>query len=112
MRRLFIAAASAAAALASAQAANAQEAYLSEVREMAANFCPRGWAPASGQTLPINQNTALFSLLGTRYGGDGRTTFQLPNLQAAARMSPLPDGAEPARTIVCIAIEGIFPARN
>lgn len=55
--------------------------YLSEIRIMAFNFAPRGWAQCNGQTLPINQNQALFSLLGTMYGGDGRTNFMLPNLQ-------------------------------
>jgi microcystin-dependent protein len=55
--------------------------YLSEIRIMAFNFAPKGWALCNGQLLPINQNQALFSLLGTTYGGDGRTTFGLPNLQ-------------------------------
>jgi microcystin-dependent protein len=49
---------------------------------VAFNFAPRGWAFCSGQLMPINQNQALFALLGTTYGGDGRTTFALPNLQA------------------------------
>jgi microcystin-dependent protein len=48
---------------------------------MSFNYPPKGWAPCNGQTLPINQNQALFALLGTMYGGDGRTTFALPNLQ-------------------------------
>jgi microcystin-dependent protein len=55
--------------------------YLSEIRMMSFNFAPKGWALCNGQLLPINQNQALFSLLGTTYGGDGRTTFGLPNLQ-------------------------------
>ena len=50
------------------------------------NFAPRGWATCSGQLLPINQNQSLFSLLGTTYGGDGRTTFALPNMQGRAPM--------------------------
>ena len=49
--------------------------YLSEIRIMSFNFAPKGWALCNGQLLPINQNQALFSLLGTTYGGDGRTTF-------------------------------------
>ncbi|GMA15239.1 phage tail protein (plasmid) [Deinococcus metallilatus] len=57
------------------------EPFLSEIRIMSFNFAPRGWALCNGQLLPINQNQALFSLLGTTYGGDGRTTFALPNLQ-------------------------------
>lgn len=55
--------------------------YLSEVRIMSFNFAPKGWAMCNGQLMPINQNQALFSLLGTTYGGDGRTTFGLPNLE-------------------------------
>ena len=57
------------------------EPFLSEIRIMSFNFPPRGWAFCDGQLLPINQNQALFSLLGTTYGGDGRTNFALPNLQ-------------------------------
>ena len=56
--------------------------FLSEIRIMSFGFAPRGWAQCNGQLLPINQNQALFSLLGTTYGGDGRTTFGLPNLQS------------------------------
>jgi microcystin-dependent protein len=55
--------------------------YLSEIKIMSFPFAPKGWAQCNGQLLPINQNQALFSLLGTMYGGDGRTTFALPNLQ-------------------------------
>jgi microcystin-dependent protein len=58
------------------------EPFLSEIRIMSFNFAPKGWALCNGQLLPINQNQALFSLLGTTYGGDGRVTFGLPNLQA------------------------------
>jgi microcystin-dependent protein len=60
--------------------------FLSEIKMMSFNFPPKGWAMCNGQLLPINQNQALFSLLGTTYGGDGRTTFALPNLQGAAPM--------------------------
>jgi microcystin-dependent protein len=56
--------------------------YIGEIAAMGiVNFCPRGWASAEGQLLPINQNQSLFSLLGTTYGGDGRTTFGLPDLR-------------------------------
>jgi microcystin-dependent protein len=58
--------------------------FVAEIRIFAGNFAPTGWAFCNGQLLPISQNTALFSLLGTNYGGDGRTTFGLPNLQGAA----------------------------
>ena len=57
------------------------EPFLSEIRIMSFNFAPRGWALCNGQLLPINQNQALFSLLGTTYGGNGQTNFGLPNLQ-------------------------------
>lgn len=59
----------------------AQERYLGEIFMTGANFCPRGTANADGQLLPIAQNTALFSLFGTIYGGDGRSTFALPDLR-------------------------------
>ena len=55
--------------------------FMGEVKMMAFNFAPKGWALANGQTMAINQNQALFSLFGTMYGGDGRTTFALPKLQ-------------------------------
>jgi microcystin-dependent protein len=58
--------------------------FLSEIRIVSFNFAPKGWALCNGQILPINQNQALFSLLGTTYGGDGRTTFALPNFQGRA----------------------------
>src|SRR6516225_6298908 len=57
--------------------------FVGEVRMFCGNFAPTGWAFCNGQLLPIAQNTALFSLLGTNYGGDGRSTFGLPNLQGA-----------------------------
>lgn len=60
--------------------------FLAEIRIFAGNFAPTGWALCNGQILPISQNTALFSLLGTTYGGDGKTNFALPNLQGSAPM--------------------------
>lgn len=59
------------------------ESFVAEIAIVGFNFAPVGWAMCNGQLLPIAQNTALFSLLGTTYGGDGRTTFALPNLQGA-----------------------------
>ena len=61
--------------------------FVAEIRPFAFNFAPTGWAQCNGQLLPISQNTALFSLLGTYYGGDGKSTFGLPNLQGSAPMS-------------------------
>ena len=60
------------------------EPFLSEIRIFSFNFAPKGWATCNGQLLPINQNQALFALLGTTYGGNGQTTFALPNLQGKA----------------------------
>jgi microcystin-dependent protein len=60
--------------------------FLAEIRMFGGNFPPRGWATCDGQLMSISQNTALFSLLGTTYGGDGRVTFGLPDLRGAAPM--------------------------
>lgn len=64
------------------------EPFIAEIRIFAGNFAPRGWAFCNGQLLPVAQNTALFSLIGTTYGGDGRTTTALPNLEGRAPMHP------------------------
>src|SRR5205085_513660 len=58
--------------------------FMSEVKIVSFNFAPKGWAMCNGQFLPINQNQALFSLLGTMYGGNGQTTFALPDLRGKA----------------------------
>jgi microcystin-dependent protein len=58
--------------------------FVAEIRMFGFNFAPTGWAFCNGQLMPISQNTALFSLLGTFYGGDGKSTFALPNLQGSA----------------------------
>jgi|ERR1044072_746735 microcystin-dependent protein len=60
------------------------EPFLSEIKIVSFNFPPKGWALCNGQSLPINQNQALFALLGTTYGGNGQTTFNLPNLRGRA----------------------------
>jgi microcystin-dependent protein len=66
--------------------------FVGEIRIFAGNFAPTGWAMCNGQLLPISQNTALFSLLGTYYGGDGKSTFALPNLEGSV---PLHQGQGP-----------------
>jgi microcystin-dependent protein len=66
------------------------EPFLSEIRIMSFNFAPKGWAMCNGQLLPINQNQALFSLLGTTYGGNGQTTFALPDLRG---LVPIHEGS-------------------
>jgi len=62
--------------------------FVAEIRIFPFNFAPKGWAFCDGQLLPLSQNTALFSLLGTTYGGDGKSTFALPDLQGNAAMHP------------------------
>ncbi|XAH23521.1 tail fiber protein [Xylophilus sp. GW821-FHT01B05] len=67
--------------------------FVAEIRIVTFNFAPTGWAQCNGQLMPISQNTALFSLLGTNYGGDGNTTFALPNFQGSF---PLHQGQGPS----------------
>lgn len=67
--------------------------FLGEIRAVGFNFAPTGWATCDGQLLPLSQNTALFALLGTFYGGDGKSTFALPNLQAS---TPVGTGQGPS----------------
>jgi microcystin-dependent protein len=78
------------------------EPYIGEVVLFAGNYAPRGWAFAQGQLLQIADHQALYSVLGTAYGGDGRTTFALPDTR----------GDEPACMHYIIALQGIFPPRN
>lgn len=79
------------------------EPYLGQIELFAFNFAPQGWAFCEGQLLPINVNQALFSLLGTTYGGDGVGNFALPKLS----------GAEPLQGLrYCIALTGIYPPRS
>lgn len=114
--------------------------YIGEVMLVGFNFCPRGSVEANGQLLPISSNTALFALLGTMYGGDGRTTFAVPDLRgrapihagqgrglpvavqgemrggsSVARAAGTPDPAQTVPTLAmryCVATVGIFPSRN
>jgi len=79
--------------------------FLGEVETFAFGFCPLGWSTLNGQLLSISQNTALFSLLGTTYGGDGVTTFALPTAKPIFT-------ATGAVLLQCIAMQGIFPSRN
>jgi microcystin-dependent protein len=64
------------------------DAFVAEIRIFPFNFAPKGWAWCNGQLLPLSQNTALFALLGTTYGGDGKSTFALPDLEGRAPMHP------------------------
>jgi microcystin-dependent protein len=84
--------------------------FLGEIRIVTWNFAAKGWAFTNGQTLSINQNAALFSLLGTTYGGDGKTTFMLPNLQSRIPMHKGQGSGLSARTQGAFGgIEGITP---
>jgi microcystin-dependent protein len=73
--------------------------FVAEIRAFGFNFAPTGWAQCDGQLLPISQNTALFSLLGTFYGGDGKSTFALPDLQGSAPMNQGQSGGTSDRTL-------------
>ena len=79
------------------------EPFLGQIELFPYNFAPKGWLACTGQLVPINQNQALFALLGTQFGGDGRVTFGLPNLQGKAPAGGLQ---------YCIAIMGVFPSRD
>jgi microcystin-dependent protein len=79
------------------------EPYLGQIQLFPYNFAPKNWLFCEGQLLPIAHNTALFAVLGTMYGGDGQTTFAVPDLR----------GKEPIPNLrYCIAVVGIFPSRN
>jgi len=89
------------------QAARAQstDPFLGEIQSFAFSFCPKNWAPLNGQLMPINQNQALFSLLGTYYGGNGMTNFALPTAKPIFTATGFP-------FTQCIALVGVFPTRN
>jgi microcystin-dependent protein len=78
---------------------------LGEIRMFAGNFAPKGWALCEGQLLPIREYTALFSIFGTAYGGDGTQTFALPNLKSKAPLHG-------EHGVFIIALEGVYPSRN
>ncbi len=85
--------------------AQALDPFVGQVSMFAFKFCPRGWAKADGKLLEISANDALFSLYGTIYGGDGRTTFALPKLNPGLNT----DTDAPT---VCVALQGTYPSRN
>jgi microcystin-dependent protein len=79
------------------------EPFVGQIALFPYDFVPKGWSACEGQLIPVNQNQMLFALVGTTFGGDGRTSFSLPNLK----------GKEPEANLrYCIAIEGIFPQRS
>ena len=81
------------------------EGYIGQILLFAGIFAPKGWMYCNGGLLPINQNQALFSILGTTYGGDGKTTFALPNL------APVNNTGVQAAIKYVICIQGIYPSR-
>ncbi len=86
-------------ALLATPASASSEPFIGEIATFPYNFCPRGWAETDGRLLQINEYTALFSLIGTQFGGDGRTTFALPLIKSPGLKH-------------CIAVQGIYPSRN
>src|SRR2546423_5235048 len=93
--------------------------FVAEIRIFPFNFAPKGWAFCDGQILPISQNTALFSLLGTTYGGNGQSTFALPDMQGNAPMHPgqgkglsLHDLGETGGTQFVTLLESEMPSHN
>ena len=85
------------------------EGYIGEIRLFAGNFAPRYWAFCDGQLLDISNNSALFSILGTKYGGDGRTTFALPKI-APVLGADTDKTYDDLRYIICMS--GIYPTRD
>jgi microcystin-dependent protein len=81
------------------------EPFIAQIATFGFNFCPNGWAPLNGQLIAIAQNTALFSLLGTNYGGNGTTNFALPTAKPIFSATGFP-------LTQCIALFGVFPSRN
>jgi microcystin-dependent protein len=93
--------------------------FVAEIRILPFNFAPKGWALCDGQIMPISQNTALFSLLGTTYGGNGKSTFALPDIQGRAVMHPgqgpglsLHDEGETGGTETVTLLQSEMPAHN
>jgi microcystin-dependent protein len=103
------------------------DSFIGQIIMMASNFIPRGFMPCDGRFLPIQQNAALFSLLGTTYGGDGVTNFALPNLvskvpihqtatQPVQRVMVSGHGEDTSiattQILYCICVQGIYPSRD
>jgi microcystin-dependent protein len=79
--------------------------FIGQIMIFSGNFCPQGWAMTNGQIMSISQNAALFSILGTMYGGNGQSTFELPIIKPIITVSG-------QAFTTCIALQGVFPSRN
>ncbi|WP_366766150.1 tail fiber protein [uncultured Shimia sp.] len=102
LKHLTLAATTAAALFTTAPAQAGDGDFVGEIIMFGSNFCPRGYLRADGRLLPVSGNEALFSLYGTNFGGDGRTTFALPDLMARA----------PEAIFYCVNLVGIYPSRS
>lgn len=121
------------AAMTTASLAQATTPFVGEIMIVGFNYCPKGWLPANGQLLPISQYAVLFNLYGTIYGGDGKTTFALPDLrgrvivgtgpntpigQVVAIATPAPSpivmrrGLQGLAMTACISAFGVYPSQN
>jgi microcystin-dependent protein len=105
MRKFLIALVLSGGALAQSASSAKAQMYLGDVATFAFGFCPLGWAEANGQLLQIAEYDALFALIGTQYGGDGQTTFALPNARTAVTLTT------GATLIQCVSLAGVFPSR-
>ncbi len=105
MTRIFVVATLAATLSAGAAFAGISP-FLGQVDQVAGTYCPTGWLPTDGSLLPIKGNEALFMLLGTTYGGDGATTFALPNIKGQTTT------VAGVRFTSCIAVRGVYPSKN
>ena len=88
------------------------EGTIGEIRQFAGNFAPQGWAFCNGWLMSINNNAALYSLLGTMYGGDGRNNFALPDLRETDAHGNKHNGYELGHPSYIICIQGIYPSRS
>ncbi|WP_313791152.1 phage tail protein [Oryzibacter oryziterrae] len=109
MSRMIMAALLAASTALPSTAYASETPHLGEVATFAFNYCPQGWAPTNGMLLSIQQNQALFSLLGTKFGGNGVNSFALPKYSVISA----PTNSAPGQLMtVCIALQGIYPAQQ
>lgn len=104
--RLLAALATVGAGIGAAPSNAAAQPYFGEVISVGANFCPSGWLPLDGRLLSIGDNDVLFSLIGTRYGGDGQINFALPNAKTDQTLT------QGSPTVQCISLFGVYPVPN